>query len=126
MDFSLKFHPPLLPQFPRKELEIESFSIGTSGVAGGGGSGSEANISLSRKWAADGASEALAIACANGKLFEEGLLTVYTGGGANVAYALRFKQVAIASFSQGSTSGPGPLSETFSLEARTMSTIYPK
>jgi type VI protein secretion system component Hcp len=120
MKCTCKFQPPLLPQYPRKELEIEAFSYGAS--AGGHGTGTD--FSLERKWAEDGASEALTIACASGKSFHEALLTVYAGGGA-VTYALRLKRVVISDYTRQSSPGNGHMSERFTLTAQSTTTIQP-
>jgi type VI secretion system secreted protein Hcp len=104
-----------------KEIDVLAWSWGASNsgsahVGGGAGAGKVNVQDLSVTKYVDSSSNALLLACCNGKHFDEALLTVRKAGETPVEYIkVTMNQVLIAAVSTGGSGGEDRLTENVTL-----------
>lgn len=118
------------------EIDIESFSwavtqTGSASSGGGGAAAGKAQFQdVSFVTAISKASPQLLLACASGKHFKSGVLTVRKSGGNQIEfYKLTFEDVLVSSYHQGSSQAPGSTQadvpvDQFSLNFAKIEVVY--
>lgn len=93
----------------KDEIQIESFSFGVSNsgsasAGGGGGAGKAAMQDFSFVTPFSSAGPQIFLACASGKHYADGLLTLRSGGSKGTEfYKVKFSDILISSYSGGGT-----------------------